>query len=122
MRAAARGSAGMSRAVAAELPLPAGLRSRIVQGVNGLDMHLLKAGYPTPGRPCVLLLHGVPELACLLHHVRGARRRPGATGVGSPTPRLTMRQCHVGVGCMFAVVGTLLATAWHRSAQRVRGR
>lgn len=63
MRPAAHGSAGMSHAFAAELPLPAGLRSRIVQGVNGLDMHLLEAGYPTPGRPCVLLLHGFPELA-----------------------------------------------------------
>ena len=32
-------------------------------GINGLDMHVLEAGYETPGRPAVLLLHGFPELA-----------------------------------------------------------
>jgi pimeloyl-ACP methyl ester carboxylesterase len=37
------------------------LKSRIVDGVNGLRMHVLEAG--TPGRPCVLLLHGFPELS-----------------------------------------------------------
>ena len=26
-------------------------------------MHVLEAGYETRGRPCVLLLHGFPELA-----------------------------------------------------------
>lgn len=45
------------------LPLPDGIRSRYVSGVNGLRMHLLEAGYETRGRPCVLLLHGFPELA-----------------------------------------------------------
>ena len=43
--------------------LPAGVRSRFVRGVNGLDVHMLEAGHETPGRPCVLLLHGFPELA-----------------------------------------------------------
>jgi len=43
--------------------LPEGVRARILRGVNGLDMHLLEAGFETPGRPCVLLLHGFPELA-----------------------------------------------------------
>ncbi len=43
------------------LPLPAGIRSRMVSGINGLAMHVLEAG--APGRPCVLLLHGFPELA-----------------------------------------------------------
>ena len=37
------------------------MKSRIVDGVNGLRMHVLEAG--TPGRPCVLLLHGFPELS-----------------------------------------------------------
>jgi len=41
--------------------LPPGIRSRFVSDVNGLRMHLLEAG--APGRPCVLLLHGFPELA-----------------------------------------------------------
>ncbi len=43
--------------------LPAGVRGRILPGINGLDIHVLEAGYQTPGRPAVLLLHGFPELA-----------------------------------------------------------
>jgi pimeloyl-ACP methyl ester carboxylesterase len=43
--------------------LPSGVRSRFVHDINGLTMHLLEAGHETPGRPCVLLLHGFPELA-----------------------------------------------------------
>ncbi len=43
--------------------LPAGIRSRIVEGINGLSMHILEAGYEEQGRPCLLLLHGFPELA-----------------------------------------------------------
>ncbi len=43
--------------------LPAGIRSRFIRGVNGLDLHILEAGYETGGRPSVLLLHGFPELA-----------------------------------------------------------
>ncbi len=43
--------------------LPTGIRSRFVPGVNGLRMHILEAGFEPAGRPCVLLLHGFPELA-----------------------------------------------------------
>jgi pimeloyl-ACP methyl ester carboxylesterase len=43
--------------------LPAGIRSRFVRDVNGLRMHVLEAGFESEGRPCVLLLHGFPELA-----------------------------------------------------------
>ena len=43
--------------------LPAGVRARFVDDVNGLHMHVLEAGEAMPGRPCVLLLHGFPELA-----------------------------------------------------------
>src|SRR3954466_6472896 len=46
-----------------DIPLPAGIRSRYVDEVNGLRMHVLEAGYETRGRACVLLLHGFPELA-----------------------------------------------------------
>jgi pimeloyl-ACP methyl ester carboxylesterase len=46
-----------------DLPLPLGIRSRYVEGINGLRMHVLEAGFETHGRPCVLLLHGFPELA-----------------------------------------------------------
>jgi pimeloyl-ACP methyl ester carboxylesterase len=45
------------------LPLPPGIRQRFVEGVNDLTMHVLEAGYDTPGRPLLLLLHGFPELA-----------------------------------------------------------
>jgi pimeloyl-ACP methyl ester carboxylesterase len=43
--------------------LPAGVRSRFVRDVNGLDMHILEAGHEPAGRPMVLLLHGFPEIA-----------------------------------------------------------
>src|SRR6266498_4873247 len=43
--------------------LPEGVRARFVDGVNGLRMHVLEAGFATPGRPLLLLLHGFPELA-----------------------------------------------------------
>ncbi len=43
--------------------LPAGIRSRFVSGINGLNLHVLEAGEKSPGRPAVLLLHGFPELA-----------------------------------------------------------
>src|SRR6266699_2800983 len=45
------------------LPLAAGIRSRFVDGVNGLRMHVLEAGFEEKDRPCILLLHGFPELA-----------------------------------------------------------
>jgi pimeloyl-ACP methyl ester carboxylesterase len=45
------------------IPLPSTIRSRYVEGINGLRMHVLEAGFETKGRPCVLLLHGFPELA-----------------------------------------------------------
>lgn len=43
--------------------LPPGIRSRFVRDVNGLRMHVLEAGFEARGQPCVLLLHGFPELA-----------------------------------------------------------
>jgi pimeloyl-ACP methyl ester carboxylesterase len=46
-----------------DIPLPASIRSRHVEGINGLRMHVLEAGFETRGRPCVLLLHGFPELS-----------------------------------------------------------
>jgi pimeloyl-ACP methyl ester carboxylesterase len=49
--------------------LPRGIRSRFVNGVNGLRMHVLEAGYETPGRPGILLIHGFPELAYSWRHV-----------------------------------------------------
>jgi pimeloyl-ACP methyl ester carboxylesterase len=43
--------------------LPVGVRSRTVNDVNGLAIHILEAGFETKGRPLILLLHGFPELA-----------------------------------------------------------
>ncbi len=43
--------------------LPAGIRSRFVENVNGIRVHVLEAGYETANRPAVLLVHGFPELA-----------------------------------------------------------
>jgi pimeloyl-ACP methyl ester carboxylesterase len=45
------------------IPLPPGIRSRFVDDINGLRVHVLEAGFETRGRPCLLLLHGFPELA-----------------------------------------------------------
>ena len=42
---------------------PPGIRSRLVKDINGLTMHVLEAGFGDEDRPCVLLLHGFPELA-----------------------------------------------------------
>ena len=60
-------------------PLPATIRSRYVDGINGLRMHVLEAGFETPGRPCLLLLHGFPELAYSWRKVMPALARPAIT-------------------------------------------
>jgi pimeloyl-ACP methyl ester carboxylesterase len=45
-------------------PLPTGINSRFIENTNGLNMHFLEAGFnPDNKRPCILLLHGFPELA-----------------------------------------------------------
>lgn len=46
-----------------DIPLLSTIRSRYVDGINGLRMHVLEAGFETSGRPSLLLLHGFPELA-----------------------------------------------------------
>lgn len=46
-----------------KMALPAGIRSRFVAGINGLNVHVLEAGHDRGRRPTVLLLHGFPELA-----------------------------------------------------------
>jgi pimeloyl-ACP methyl ester carboxylesterase len=43
--------------------LPEGVRSRFVDNSNGLVMHVLEAGFEEKDRPCLMLLHGFPELA-----------------------------------------------------------
>src|SRR5262249_12944428 len=43
--------------------LPVGIRSRFVDTHNGVTLHVLESGDASGSRPCVLLLHGFPELA-----------------------------------------------------------
>lgn len=43
--------------------LPPEIRSRLIDNSNGLAMHILEAGFDGEDRPCILLLHGFPELA-----------------------------------------------------------
>jgi pimeloyl-ACP methyl ester carboxylesterase len=43
--------------------LAPGIRARVVPGVNGLDVHVLEAGFEPANQPCLLLLHGFPEIA-----------------------------------------------------------
>ena len=57
------------------IPLPPGIRSRMVEGINGLTMHVLEAG--TPGQAAVLLLHGFPELAYSWRKVMPALAQAG---------------------------------------------
>ena len=48
--------------------LPLGIRSRRVDNNNGLTMHVLEAGFDKPELPCVVFLHGFPELAYTWRH------------------------------------------------------
>src|SRR5580692_933365 len=59
------------------IPLPSSIRSRTVEGINGLDVHVLEAGFESEGRPCVLLLHGFPELAFSWRKVMPALAQAG---------------------------------------------
>ena len=63
--------------------LPAEVRSRFVHNGNGIRTHVLEAGYSGGARgggedrPCVLLLHGFPELAYSWRRVLPALARVG---------------------------------------------
>ncbi len=48
--------------------LPPGIRSRRIDNHNGATLHLLESGFEEPGRPCILLVHGFPELAYSWRH------------------------------------------------------
>lgn len=60
LSAIARADAGILPAFGAGT-LPAGIRSRMVPGIDGLTVHLLEAGQPA--NPLLVLLHGFPEIA-----------------------------------------------------------
>lgn len=57
--------------------LPMEIRSRRVDNNNGLTMHILEAGFEGPRRPCVVFLHGFPELAYTWRHQLVALARAG---------------------------------------------
>ena len=64
MSTKARGQVQTTRAEAySPSVLPPGIRSRFVDNINGLRMHVLEAGFEGANRPGVVLLHGFPELA-----------------------------------------------------------
>jgi len=69
--------------------LPKGVRSRFVDRVNGLRMHVLEAGFETKGRPLVLLLHGFPELAYSWRNVMPALIRTLGMGTTQPITSLS---------------------------------
>src|SRR5205085_2237627 len=83
--------------------LPSGIRSRFVRGVNGLDIHILEAGYAPAGRPLVLLLHGFPEVAYSWRKVMPALAEGGFHAVAPD---------HRGHG---------RSTGWRRDADDPRG-
>ena len=60
---ATRASAANQAVAYGQLTIPSGVRSRFVDNINGLRVHALEAGFEGRDRPCVLLLHGFPELA-----------------------------------------------------------
>ncbi len=60
-----------------DIPLPSTIRSRYVENINGLRVHVLEAGFETKGRPCLLLLHGFPELAYSWRKVMGPLAEAG---------------------------------------------
>lgn len=60
-----------------EKTLPDGIRSRLVDNNNGLVMHILEAGFEEARRPCVVLLHGFPELAYTWRHQLPALAKAG---------------------------------------------
>lgn len=43
--------------------LPRAVRSRFLEGVNGLTLHVLEGGFDDDRRPCIVLLHGFPEFS-----------------------------------------------------------
>ena len=57
------------------LPLPSGITSRMLPGINGLNVHILEAG--DAAQPLLLLLHGFPELAFSWRHVMPALAAAG---------------------------------------------
>ncbi len=106
--------------------LPAGIASRLVPGINGLTVHMLEAG--EAGRPCVLLLHGFPELAyswrkvmlplaAAGYHVVA----PDLRGYGRTTGGDTRYDGDLASYRMTNVVRDVIGLAWALGHRRVAG-
>ena len=75
-------AAGAQTSGSSPLPaevLPKAVRSRFLNGINGLRMHVLEAGFETPDSPGVLLVHGFPELAFSWRRIMPGQGRRGRT-------------------------------------------
>jgi pimeloyl-ACP methyl ester carboxylesterase len=57
--------------------LPLGVRSRRVDTNSDVVLHVLEAGFEAPAKPCVVLVHGFPELAYTWRHQLLALSRAG---------------------------------------------
>ena len=57
--------------------LPPGIRSRVLENINGIRVHVLDAGFEVANRPAVLLIHGFPELAYSWRQVMPAIAKAG---------------------------------------------
>ncbi len=120
--------------------LPRGIRSRFVNNINGLRMHVLEAGYEPGNRPAVLLIHGFPELAyswrkvmpalaaagfhVIAPDVRGYGRT-GGTDVGYDddlAPFRTLNQVRDMLGLVFAFgYRSVAAVAGHDQGSPLAG-
>jgi pimeloyl-ACP methyl ester carboxylesterase len=59
----------MTLSVYGQGTLPSTVRSRMIEDVNGLNVHILEAGFESSARPLALLLHGFPDLAYGWRHL-----------------------------------------------------
>ena len=108
--------------------LPPGVRSRFQHDVNGLTMHFLEAGFETVNRPCVLLLHGFPELAYSWRKVMPALAEaglhviaPDQRGYGRTTGWDARYEGDVGSFRMLNLVRDVLGLLSALGVQRVAG-
>ena len=60
-----------------DYPIVPGIRQRTIDNVNGMSVRILEAGFESPDRPVVLLLHGFPDLAWSWREVLPALARAG---------------------------------------------
>src|SRR5260370_22144358 len=92
MTATAPARAAATKADFRDLPpygngtLPPGVRARLIPDINGLTVNILEAGFETPGRPLVLMLHGFPNLAYSWRKVMPALAAAGYYAVAPGCP------------------------------------